>query len=238
MKSNLVCAALACVALALSTTAALAVQGEPISGTSVGLEGDPGSIVITRGVTDGEGHINFGKLLPGKYVAVIDGTSFVAAMDRLHPAAPEKKKSGSSFSLGFGGFSSGGGSSHKSSSDGGAGPVGGAPGGASHGNSHSSGAMGLGVSIPIEGGGGGQAQGGGIYSNAPIISMTLTVSGTPGGTTSVPDARESSFSSETPYCRDTAGQGMRFGFTVTNGGNMSSSDASHAGGYVGLGIKF
>jgi len=51
-----------------------------------------------------------------------------------------------------------------------------------------------------------------------MISMTLVVSGTPGG--SIPDVRGLSFSSETPYCRDTAGQGMQMTFTVTNGGGV------------------
>jgi len=214
MTSKLVCAALACVALAMTSSAAFAKQGDPIPGIPVGLEGDPDPIAIAHGVTDGEGHISFGKLLPGKYVLIIDGPGFVAAMDRLHPAAPEKKKSGSSFSLGFGGFSSGGGSSHKSSSGGGAGPVGGAPGGSSHSSSTSSGGgVGMGVSVPV--GGGSDSGSGG--ENAQVIRVRYSVSiadltqGTYNGT---------KFSSETPYCRDTAGQGMRMGFTVTNTGGV------------------
>jgi hypothetical protein len=217
MKTNLVRVALVCAALALPATAAFAKQGDPIPGTVVGLEGDPGSIVIARGVTDSEGKVSFGNLAPGNYVLVIDGPGFVAAMDRLAPSA---KKSSSGLSLGIGGGLGmgggvfGGGSSHKSSSGGGAGPVGGAQGGASHDNSSSSGGgVGMGMNIPI---GGGDSGSGG--SQAPTLTFSWTVTTGPGivvgaGPGGGPRG-VASFSSTTPYCRDVAGQGMRFGFTI------------------------
>lgn len=232
MKSIFVCAAFACLTLALSPTAAFAIgEGEPISGTSVGLEHDPPRLSVGSGVTDGNGRVTFGKLAPGKYVLVIDGLTLVKAMDRLAPSKPARHDSGPTVSLGVGGFFGGGGSHHSS---GGAGPVGGEShsgrtgglavdpndpsGNRVNSGGSSTGGVGLGVNVPI-GGGGGDAQGGGIYNNAPIISMTLTVSGTPGGNAGT-DVRESSFSSETPYCRATAGQGMRLGFSVPEGAGL------------------
>ena len=85
MRSNFVRAALACLALALPGTVAFAAPGDPISGTAVGLEGDPGSIVIAHGVTNDKGQVDFGNLMPGKYQIVIDGAGLASAMKRIDP---------------------------------------------------------------------------------------------------------------------------------------------------------
>lgn len=85
MRSNFVRVVLACLALALPTTAAFAAPGDPIQGTPVGLEGDPGSIVVAHGVTNDKGQVDFGNLMPGKYRIVIDGTGLASAMKRIDP---------------------------------------------------------------------------------------------------------------------------------------------------------
>jgi protocatechuate 3,4-dioxygenase beta subunit len=85
MKSNLVRAALACVALSLPASAAFAGPGDPISSVPIGLEGDPGSIVIAHSVTDGKGQFNFGNLKPGKYRIVLDGKGLALALKRIDP---------------------------------------------------------------------------------------------------------------------------------------------------------
>jgi len=73
-------------ALALSGTATLARQGDPISGIPVGLEHDPGgSGIIARGVTDGKGQVSFGNLAPGKYLIVIDGKGLAVALKKIDP---------------------------------------------------------------------------------------------------------------------------------------------------------
>ena len=85
MKSSLVRAALACVALALTTTAAFAGIGDPIQGVPVGLEGDPGQIVVAHGVTDDKGQVSFGDLKPGKYRIVINADALNPALKKLDP---------------------------------------------------------------------------------------------------------------------------------------------------------
>ena len=85
MRSNFVRAALACLALALPATAAFAVGGMPVSDISVGLEGDPGSIVVARGVTDDKGQVDFGNVMPGKYRIVIDGPGLASVLKRIDP---------------------------------------------------------------------------------------------------------------------------------------------------------
>ena len=85
MKSNLVLAALACLALSLPATAAFAAPGDPIPSVPIGLEGDPGSVVIAHGVTDGKGQFNFGNLKPGKYLIVLDGKGLALALKTLDP---------------------------------------------------------------------------------------------------------------------------------------------------------
>lgn len=222
MKKNFVRAALICIALALSTTVAMATN-DPIPGVDIIVEKNPGGSVVIQTHTDANGSLTLRGLAPGDYVIEFGGKSLVATMDRLVPPAPVKKSSGSSFSLGIGGMFGGG----SSRSNEGKGPVGGErnsgrvtgiavdpndpSGNRMNNGGNSSGGVGLGINIPI--GGDGNSGSGGV--NAPIISMTLTVSGTPGGSRGT-DARESSFLSQTPYCRDTAGQGMKFGFKIAD----------------------
>ncbi len=72
MKTNLVRAALLCLAFVLPATAAFATGESPISGTDVGLEHDPAGIVA-KGTTDRNGKVTFRDLKPGKYVLVFGG---------------------------------------------------------------------------------------------------------------------------------------------------------------------
>jgi hypothetical protein len=83
MRSNLVRALLASVALALATAGAFAGTVTPIQGTPVGLEGDPGSIIVADGVTNSKGQVDLGILAPGKYVLVIDGKKLAIAIAKL-----------------------------------------------------------------------------------------------------------------------------------------------------------
>jgi len=85
MKSSLVRAALACLAFALPATAAFAGVGDPIPSIPVGLEGDPGSIVVAHGVTDGKGQVSFGKIAPGKYLIVLDPKGLALALQKIDP---------------------------------------------------------------------------------------------------------------------------------------------------------
>jgi len=85
MKSKLVRAALAVLALSLSATAALAAASDPIVGVPIGLEGDPGSIVVARGVTDDKGQVSFGNLAPGTYMLVIDGKGLALTLKKIGP---------------------------------------------------------------------------------------------------------------------------------------------------------
>jgi len=76
---------LALATLALTTAAALAIGGEPINGVPVGLEHEPGGIVVARGVTDDKGQVNFGNLAPGKYLIVISADALNMAVKKLDP---------------------------------------------------------------------------------------------------------------------------------------------------------
>lgn len=62
---------LAC-AVALSLAAPGLAEGHPHSGTGVGLDHDPQGI-IAKGTTDGDGHVVFRDVKPGKYTLVIGG---------------------------------------------------------------------------------------------------------------------------------------------------------------------
>jgi len=186
---------------------------DPIPGVDIIVEKNPGGTIVHI-QTDANGTVTFRHLAPGKYVLTIGGKSLVAAMDKLAPAAPEKKESHSSFSLGIGGFL-GGGSSHSSGDRGGGGPVG----GGSHGGSHSSsGGMGVGLSVPLGGGGDkGAAQ--------PGYSIIGAVIDWGDGTNT---------STETAYCRDSASHGMRIGFTVP----AAKDGVPAVGDWDGVGMTF
>ncbi len=241
MKTNLVCAALACFVLAMTSTAGIAAI-DPIPGVDIIVKKVcydskgreircPGGNIVIQAQTSSTGIVQYKSLLPGDNVIEIDGKSLVAAMDRLVPPAPSKKTGGSSFSFGIGGFLGGG----SSRSNEGRGPVGadrnsGRIGGVAtdpndprdnrvNNGGNSSSGVGLGMNIPI--GGNGNSGSGGV--KAPMISMTLTQIA-PSGDTSAPDARGLSFSSETPYCRDTAGQGMKFGFKIADNDSPRPDD--------------
>ena len=82
MKTTLVRVALACLALTLSTTAAMA---DPVPGVNVWV----GPIILEK-QTDANGQITLKNLAPGNYVIKIDGKSLVAAMDRFAPPTPAK----------------------------------------------------------------------------------------------------------------------------------------------------
>ena len=202
MKTNSVRAALTCAALAFTSAAALA-GANPIPGVDVIVKKHPigNSIAAT---SDADGRITLKGLTPGDYEITISGKTLIVTMDKLAPAAPAKKESRSSFSLGIGGFLGGGGGSSRSAS-----PVqGAAPAKPAGGSQSGGGGIGIGMNVPLDGGDS-KSDGG----NAPTITFTATVSPTssqPTGTVS--------FLSETPYCRDTAGQGMRMGFTVSGSG--------------------
>ncbi len=213
MKTNFVRAALACAALALSTTAATATN-DPIPGVDIIVQKNPGGTIVIQTHTDSNGSLTLRGLAPGDYVIEIDGRSLVAAMDKLAPAAPEKKESHSSFSLGIGGFL-GGGSSHSSGDHGGAGPVG----GGSHGSSHSSdGGMGVGLSVPLGGGDKGSDQPG-----EPITSINI----------SLPNKQDMKI--DAPYCRDAASRGLHIGFTVPAAGDWVPAVGDWDG--VGMTVK-
>ena len=85
MKSSLVRAALACLALALPATASFAAAGDPIVGVPIGLEGDPGSIVVAKGVTNDKGQVTFGNVAPGMYFVVLDSKGLALALKRIDP---------------------------------------------------------------------------------------------------------------------------------------------------------
>ena len=62
----------ACVAtLLFAAPVALAGPGDPITSVPVGLEGDPGSIIVGPAGTDAKGNVAFGKLAPGRYVVFL-----------------------------------------------------------------------------------------------------------------------------------------------------------------------
>ena len=135
MKTNLVRAALACAALLLTNTAALAGH---ISSVPVGIDHEPGGngVPFAKATTDADGNVTFRDLAPGKYVLVIDGLGLAKAIDKLTP--PPKHESGPSVSLGIGEMFGGGGSHHADHQ--GADPTKG-----SHGGTHSGGGIGVNV---------------------------------------------------------------------------------------------
>lgn len=64
--------AAACVAsLLVAAPVAHAKVGGPIQDIPVGLDGDPGSIVVGPTNTDAKGNVSFGKLAPGRYVVFL-----------------------------------------------------------------------------------------------------------------------------------------------------------------------
>ena len=222
MKTNFVRAVLVSTALLIMTTAATAEKGFEIGGILGGLtevniivkkNTDGTFFIIARPQTSRNGQINLGSLPPGDYEIVIDGKSLVAAMDRVAPPMPARHDSGPSVSLGIGGLFGSGGSHHSS---GGAGPTGGEShsgrigglavdpndpsGNLVNSGGSSTGGVGLGVNVPI----------GGNHDSSPsgypMIYINIS--------SSAPERSGLKFSTETPYCRDTAGQGMRIGFTI------------------------
>jgi len=163
-------------------------------------------------------------LAPGDYEIVIDGPSLVASIDKLAPPAPEKKREGSSFSLGIGGMFGGGG--HSGSGHPGAGPVGGGGhGGSSGGGIYFPRTIGADVTIPV---GGADNSG----SGDEMSLGTTIILGIGGHGDMV--AGGSQFSSETPYCRDAASHGIRIKFTIPPG--PAASD--YTGWYLGFGIGY
>lgn len=206
MKTIFVGVAFAYAILALSATPAFAEPGKPIDGTDVGLDHDPNPPGgrVANGVTDDRGNVTFSNLAPGDYVLVIDGPTLAKAMDRLAPRVPAKHDSGPSVGLGVGGLFGGG--SHRSNDGGG--PVGG-----SHNDSHggsSIGGVALGMNVPL---GGDDHRG---DAAVPTANIRLTLN------TNITSRLVQTFSSETPYCRETAGQGMRIGFTIAQGAAAST----------------
>ena len=218
MKSILVRAALACLALALTAMPAMATN-EPIPGVDIIVQKNPGGIVV-KTQTGPTGQVQFKDLAPGEYVIEIDGKSLVAAMDKLTPPAPAKKSSRSSFSLGIGGFLGGG----SSRSNEGRGPVGGErnsgrigsiavdptdPNRVNNGG-NSSGGVGLGVNIPI--GGGSDSDAATRNGNLQITQFSIRRDGGSGG-----------FSVSQGYCPNAAGQGMHIEFTVPESGSYTAT---------------
>lgn len=213
MKTNLVraLAPLLCCSLLLFATTANAftqqnIQVVPLVDLVVR---DNSGNVVTRARTDAKGSVKIDGLAPGSYVADIDGTSLVKTMDNLTPPAPAKHTSEPSVSVGVGGLFSGGGSHHSDHQ--GAGPT-----QASHGDSHSGGGIGLGIAVGDLNGDGKPDDAVPSGGNAPMITFTITV-------TSSQPSQSLSFSSETPYCRDVDGRGMRIGFRVPPSGGSASA---------------
>lgn len=225
MKTSSVCAALACAMLTMTGTATIAEQsngwygaidlGIAVAGVNVTI-GNRSGDVVARAKTNAKGQIRTSSLPPGEYEMMIDGPALVAAVDRLAP----EKKSDRGLSLGIGGGMFGGGSSRSSSGHEG---MNGHP-DSGHGSSRSSGGgVGVGMNIPI---GGGNPD---TRPTAPTLSISVKVA--PVGAAPSDRGQQSTrwgaasslddgtgFSVQTPYCPDAAGQGMRIGFTVPQGG--------------------
>jgi hypothetical protein len=90
MKATIIRAVLACLALALPGTGAIA-SNNPIPGVDVIVKSHPaGKAVVVH--TDGSGRAKLEGLTPGDYTIAIRGERLVAAMDRI--AAPAKNKGG------------------------------------------------------------------------------------------------------------------------------------------------
>jgi hypothetical protein len=196
MKTILVRAALACAVLALASATAIA--GGVIPSVPVGLEGDPGSIIIAKGTTDANGNVTFRDLKPGNYVIVIRGKSLVATMDKLHPLIPEKESGGASLSIGGGLF--GGGSGHSGNEDG-------HP-DTGHGSHDASGGLGLGLNIPLGHSDPGPDRPGIVGTVANWLYLGLSLPSGGGGISG------NRMKLEIPYCRDGGGQDIRIGFTI------------------------
>ena len=226
MKSNLVLAALkiiSIVAIFSISSVAYAFAGEPIDGIDVKLGKNPGGSRVASGETDGRGNVIFRNVGPGDYEIFIDGPTLVKAMDRLAPSTPARQDSGPSVSLGIGGMFGGGGSHHSS---GGAGPTGGEShsgrtgglavdpndpnGNRVNSGGSSTGGVGLGVNVPI----GGDSDATTINGNLQIAD-TLQIGGGSGG-----------FSVSQGYCRETAGQGMRLGFKISENESPRPQDVT------------
>jgi len=220
MNTNFLCATLACLALTLSAPlnaqAAEAMKANTpiitkdvdndlvtgpclppylcVTDVDVVVVGYGTQEVVARGRTDANGVviITTRKGKPGLYEIEIDGPSFVTAMDKLLPTAPEKKTGGSSLSLGVGGFLGGGSSPASSGNKGG-------PAQSAHGSSHSGGGVGLGANIPIGNGDNTDTDQPGYPITAINISLPANDSNKATGL----------FSTETPYCRETAIHGLK-----------------------------
>ncbi len=217
MKTNLVRAALACAVLAVSAGASSSYaslpstvedgdgNGNELPGVHVVVKQVDGGTVLSA-ATDSKGYIAVDSLRPGRYEIFVDGPSLMAAVDKIAP--PPKKSSGLNVGIGGGFF---GGSSHSSSSHQGAGPA--------QGTSHPSGTTtnsgDSGVSVNLNQMVARDSDSGSANGNVPMITFTATVNPSSPGS-SAPTGTVS-FLSETPYCRDTALQGMRIGFTVPEG---------------------
>jgi hypothetical protein len=233
MKSNLVCAALACAALAITSTAAMALNN-PIPGVD---------IIITKcypchyvlavhpSPSDQNGKIDLRGLEPGDYVIEIDGKSLDAALDKLAPL-PKKKSGGSSFSLGFGGFSSGGGSSHRHASQEGAGPIGGGPTKGSHDNSASGGGTEAGVNVAVgdlngDGPPDSVVRPGNQGNQQGTVTYTVTVTGSsdPTGEIHKSGTGQVIFSSETPYRSGTASKDTSLKFKISDNESPRPQDS-------------
>ena len=83
MKRLIAAFAISAAFLTFSATAAHAKAGEPVTGTPIGLEGDPGSIVAPI-LTDVEGNVTFRTLSPGRYTVVLIDMSKLTAPASLH----------------------------------------------------------------------------------------------------------------------------------------------------------
>jgi hypothetical protein len=79
-------AALACAALAMSGTAAMA--GQPIPGVDIIVRKNPGGSITVH--TDGSGRVPLQGLVAGNYTVTIRGQGLVAAMDKLAARVPKK----------------------------------------------------------------------------------------------------------------------------------------------------
>jgi hypothetical protein len=79
MKYTALAGAFFAAVLITSPLFAFAKAGDPISGTSVGLEHDPGGVVISQTKTNRAGVAIFQNVKPGKYRAQIDWGDGVAS---------------------------------------------------------------------------------------------------------------------------------------------------------------
>lgn len=198
MKSKWICAAVVACSVLVSPSAMAAKGKQYILGVNLTfLSVKPtGETVVSRGTTNADGQIEFDAPASGKYLIVIDGPTLAAAMDKLLviDGAPEAetKSSGPSFSVGGNLF---GGSSRSSGHEGERG----------HSRSSSGGGVGLGISVPLGHGNDPPANQETPDIKKPIIFGLELATGS------------QIISTETAYCRDTAAQGMRLGFTMPEG---------------------